>query len=745
MKNLFYITSVFIFLTAGSFSQSNHYSPFSVNVSKSNLKSTELLNSVTDAKIIDVNFDEVLRIIRNREENISLTVPFEGNTLNVELKKFDIINSNTKFVKGTGAGDVIINRINDFVSYTSDLKDINSPLVVITFFKDEISALIITNQDTYVIAKEHSGNDIIAYKTSNLKKHNDFKCTSEELGIPEEITNLQKNLRSNMFDIATSNLLKANIAVESDFELFSFFSGSIERATNYIISLYVPVSAIYTRDVNVKLELTYIRVWSTSADPYPDATSSSTLLNAFRSYWNANMQGTPRTIAHFISTRPGGLGGVAWVDVLCATGGNSYGYAFSDIDGTFNNLPTYSWDCMVVAHETGHNFGSPHTHNCSWPGGPIDSCYTVEGGCYNGPQIPRVGTIMSYCHLNGSIVLYFGPLPSNLIRTKAESAGCMSSITGYLLATPNGGQLFRSSNQTLIIWGTSNSGTVDIDYSSNNGGNWVNIQSNIDASLRNITWTIPYISTTLQARVKVYQSGMPANGDQSDSAFQIRPLMNTFSIFNPPQLYRTNVSQGDTSLLNFSFGKSGTLPEFKYKFTLSILNNSNSFSSFSNNSGHDTVFSITRNRLDSLVNSWGTVNIGDSLRLKWGIRSYTMLDSLSSQNNFLITFIRTVIGIQQISSNIPERYFISPNYPNPFNPETNIKFGLPAHSSVKLVIFDILGKEVVTLINGKLDAGEYNAQWDASSYSSGIYIYKIEAFDIKGNKFTETRKMVLVK
>lgn len=78
-----------------------------------------------------------------------------------------------------------------------------------------------------------------------------------------------------------------------------------------------------------------------------DATASNTLLTAFRSYWNGNMSGTPRTIAHYLSTRPGGLGGIAYIDVLGANTSNGYGYAFSDIDCTFNQVPTYSWDCMV--------------------------------------------------------------------------------------------------------------------------------------------------------------------------------------------------------------------------------------------------------------------------------------------------------------------------------------------------------------------------------------------------------------
>ncbi len=737
---------MFLFLfTATAFSQSNIFEPFKVNYTKTNLASSELNKIVDDAKIVDVNLDIVNQILDAKSNSISLKIPYNGIELQILLQKFDILNDDARIVSGTESGDKVLSKKPDFIAYTGNLNDKNSPLVVVTFFRNDVSAIIFANQDTYVLVKQSNSNDFVSYQSSKLKIRNDFKCGSEEFGIPDEIIDIQKNLSGNMNSLASSTLLRANIAVESDFEFYTFSGNSVERASNYLISLFVPVSALYVRDINVQLHITYLRVWSIVNDPYPDATSSFTLLNAFRSYWNANMQGTPRTIAHYITTRPGGLGGVAWLNVLCANLSSGFGYAFSDIDGTFNQLPTYSWDVMVVAHETGHNFGSPHTHACSWSGGPIDSCYATEGGCYTGPPIPRVGTIMSYCHLNGSIATLFGPLPSQLMRSRAESAPCLNSLTGFLLATPNGGQIFRSSNSAIIIWGTSNSGNVNIDYTTNNGTNWLTIQNNVDATLRTFTWSVPYIPTTTQARVRVYESGNPANGDQSDSVFQIRPLINSFFLISPPQLFSTHVAPGDTSKIHFTFSKAGTLPELKYKWTLSTVNNVNTYTSFSNNSGNDSVFSISRGLIDSLVSSWGAPNTGDSLRVKWFVKCFSQLDSLNSSNNFLITFLRGVIGIQPISSNIPDKFFISPNYPNPFNPVTKIKFGLPSSSNVKITIFDMLGKEIDILANSNMEAGEYLAEWNAVNFASGIYIYKIEAIDKKGNSFIETRKMVLIK
>lgn len=725
--------------------QQRTYDLFKVNESKSQIKSAELKSTVDGLKVVDVDMNAVKSIIANNDEFITVEVPFEGTMFRASMKRFDVMAPGSKIVSGTSAGDVLLSNKTPFVAYTSDLYDRNSPLVVITFFNDDVTAMIITQQDTYVLAKQRSSGDFVSYQASKMKQHPDFHCGSEEFEIPQEIQEMQKNLNPEVNRMATNTLLKASIAVESDYDTYTFFQNSVDRVSNYIIALYVPVSAIYCRDVNVQLQISYLRVWSDVNDPYSDQSTSSPLLNEFRNYWNANMQAVPRTLAHMVTTRPGGLGGIAWVNTLCASTSNGYGYAFSDIDGTFNQLPTYSWDCMVVAHETGHNFGSPHTHSCTWPGGPIDSCYATEGGCYTGPPIARVGTIMSYCHLNGSIALFFGPLPTNLIRTRAEVAACMNTVNGFLVATPNGGQIFRANNSTLVIWGTSNTGNVDIQYTTNNGSNWTNILTGVSAVQRSVDWLIPNMPTTTQAKVRVFESGNTANGDQSDSVFQIRTAINTFYLVDPPQLGRINVTSGDTSKAHFIFTRSGYYPEFKYKWTLSTINNAYSYTLPSNNAGNDSLLSIKKGTLDSLIASWGAPNAGDSLRVRWSVKAYTMLDSLPSSNQFLVTLVRGVIGIQSISSNVPAEFFITPNYPNPFNPTTKIKFGLPASANVKLIVYDMLGKQVDLLVNSSLEAGEYEADWNAGNFASGIYIYKIEARDNAGKQYIETRRMVLVK
>jgi len=106
----------------------------------------------------------------------------------------------------------------------------------------------------------------------------------------------------------------------------------------------------------------------------------------------------------------------------------------------------------------------------------------------------------------------------------------------------------------------------------------------------------------------------------------------------------------------------------------------------------------------------------------------------------LKTVTSGVTGVQNISSEIPSAYSLSQNYPNPFNPTTNIKFAVPRSTSVKISVFDVSGREVEVLVNEQLQPGTYQADWNASAYSSGVYFYKIQARD-----FSETKRMTLVK
>jgi hypothetical protein len=113
----------------------------------------------------------------------------------------------------------------------------------------------------------------------------------------------------------------------------------------------------------------------------------------------------------------------------------------------------------------------------------------------------------------------------------------------------------------------------------------------------------------------------------------------------------------------------------------------------------------------------------------WGVRS---LGGISKYGQ--------TVGITPVGTVTPTEYALSQNYPNPFNPTTKINFAIPKSGMVSLKVYNILGKEVATLVNQNMTSGTYNYEFNASNLSSGIYFYKLDV-----NGFSQVKKMSLVK
>jgi len=126
------------------------------------------------------------------------------------------------------------------------------------------------------------------------------------------------------------------------------------------------------------------------------------------------------------------------------------------------------------------------------------------------------------------------------------------------------------------------------------------------------------------------------------------------------------------------------------------------------------------------------------------------LDSLAGAViNGIVYGDTSMTGVKKISSSVPEKFSLYQNYPNPFNPITKIKFDLPKSNltlseakglNVQLKVYDILGREVATLVNEQLKPGTYEVEWVASNHPSGVYFYTLTTAD-----YTITKRMVLVK
>jgi len=109
------------------------------------------------------------------------------------------------------------------------------------------------------------------------------------------------------------------------------------------------------------------------------------------------------------------------------------------------------------------------------------------------------------------------------------------------------------------------------------------------------------------------------------------------------------------------------------------------------------------------------------------------------------SFLKTVdgggfVGVNVISENIPDQYFLHQNYPNPFNPVTTINFDLPKSGLVSIKVFDILGRQINTIVDEVMSAGNYKLDFNASDLASGSYFYRMTAGD-----FVAVKKFVVLK
>ena len=354
-------------------------------------------------------------------------VPIEGTSAALELERFEVFPPDAQVVIATERGDIVVPPP-DNAYYRGRVEGDPSAVVVLTArAQGGVRGLIVKNGVSWVIGEEsdpHRAPGLSTRQVDMAKEFADhtFHCGTEDLVAPPPSAGDQLGEATADTEppvAAAAVNYTARVAVDTDYEFYQLF-GNETDAIDYVGDLFAYSSTIYETEVNTNLLVSYLKLWTTSADPWTQ-NSCNGVLSEFMSYWNSNNGGISRTTAHMLSGRNTGCG-IAYLGVLCNT---SYGYGVSgSLAGNFNIAnPGVVWDILVVSHEIGHNFNSPHTHCYNGIAGvasPVDQCYSGESGCYSGlTSLPcslgpgrGCGTIMSYCHLlsggYGNITLTFG-------------------------------------------------------------------------------------------------------------------------------------------------------------------------------------------------------------------------------------------------------------------------------------------------------------------------------------------------
>jgi uncharacterized delta-60 repeat protein len=287
-----------------------------------------------------------------------------------------------------------------------------------------------------------------------------------------------------------------------------------------------------------------------------------------------------------------------------------------------------------------------------------------------------------------------------------------------------------------------NSSVNDVDIANaitldSSGNIYVTGQSSGSGTNRDYA-TIKYNSSGVQQWAARYNG--PASNVDNAKVIKIGAFGN---------VYITVLSRGSSTLEDYATIKYIQVPYSPSNLNALAVSSSKINLDWIDNSGNETGFKIERST--NAGANWSLINIvgvnvtsySDTGLVANTIFHYRVYASNQAGNSGYsnIAFDTTFTPVGIINKNeLPSEYKLFQNYPNPFNPVTNIRFDIISKSNVKLIVYDILGREVALIINQKLQAGSYKVDWEGTNYPSGIYFYKLET-----DTYNETKRMVLIK
>lgn len=296
--------------------------------------------------------------------------------------------------------------------------------------------------------------------------------------------------------------------------------------------------------------------------------------------------------------------------------------------------------------------------------------------------------------------------------------GCIVGAGGNIRSTTNGGTNWTSQTAGAtddfysVYFANQNVGWLSGDngkiyYTYNGGANWVQQTSSTTELLNGVFFTSVQtgwsvgtngkILSTTTGGVTIPTAPSLSSPGNNSTGISVTPTLQWFSVLGA-QTYQLIISTD--SLFNTAIVNDSTLTTTGYTVAGGLLQN--------------------------------------NIKYFWRVRAKGTggYGPYSSRWNFTTG----MVSIQPVSNEIPAGFELYNNYPNPFNPETSIRFDIPKSSFVMLSVFDINGREIKQLVNRELLQGKYTVSFNASGISSGVYFYRITAGD-----FTDIKKMMLVK
>lgn len=480
---------------------------------------------------LNANSNQLNSILNTQPALLNLVVPFGDKTYVLNLSRVEV--TAPDFGVRTNNGRAQHGRS---IQYRGIVDNNPKYIASLSLSAGDVTGFFSTSEGNFTITKE--GLQFIVYNQKDQPVPEGILC-----GTPD----VTYQVTAPTAPVAGIACKTVNVYLECDYAFYQSKGSTISTLTNYVIAFFNQVATLYANE-NIAIQISEMFVWTTP-DPYASLTTTSDVLNSFRTTRGSNYNGN---VAHFLTTRNLG-GGIAYVNTLC---NKAYAYGVSMVYGTYNTAPAYSWTVECVTHELGHNLGSPHTQSCSWSIGALDNCYTVEGTCAAGPTPVNGGTIMSYCHLTSIGINFnngFGFYPGNLIRDKVMNASCIiggtSSVAPTSLSTTN----ITQTSATLNWAATTGALNYTVQYKLATDTSWTSAGSTTSTSMNisaltvanNYVWTVRSDCSAFAANASFTTTG-------------------TVACTAPTSLTTTNVTQ-TTATLNWPAVISATSYNVQYK------------------------------------------------------------------------------------------------------------------------------------------------------------------------------------
>ena len=427
-----------------------------------------------------INPQAIAELFANKNENIEVEIPYQGQIITVQLYKVNLFSES--FHVDTNKSKNI--SYEQGVYYRGILKGDANSVASFNFFKNELNGVIsngaLNNLVIGKLDKKYNVSDYLIYSDRDLTIENHFECHAKD-------NVLQKSNKAYRSIARTQSTRCVTMYFEIDNDLFVANGSDTTTTTNWMTSVFNNVQTLYAND-GIAVSLKSLYIWTTP-DSYTGTTSTDYLFqfNSVRPVFDGD-------VGQLVSIDPGGLGGVAAaINGLCSQ--NNFSYA--DVSLSYSNVPMTSWTVMVITHEFGHLLGSAHTHACVWNGnntaidgcGPTANIDNKEGSCDIGP-IPSAavgGTIMSYCHLLSGVGINFlngfGPQPSQAILEAVNSGTCLSlDCVNTCINTVSEITVSNTTNSSATIsWvdiGNATSWEIAVTPFNSTTQNWIQVATN---------------------------------------------------------------------------------------------------------------------------------------------------------------------------------------------------------------------------------------------------------------------------